>query len=562
MEPVTYIKWGCRSLSDEKVHCKSYHSMYENYIETVVNHIYSQIISYRKQDSNHSIGIEEAFQPNYNLLNFRQKYDYTISIINFKYHEILRKYLDLINLLLGHCQRFYNENKSSIHFISCVQFLEIVVNISKNMIENLHNAMKFISYIDIKFLFFEGCMVPHSEIHVIEFIHKYVLEKSVETNSFDLNKSPYEINLENLTKFYTDASIRVNNFFRNITNLNTLIINDLKEIKIAELSYDLNFLNRDILDKFFNEIIEVWYQNLGFEEFLNPKTDDFIPPIDPDTNQNDGIEALNIIRKESGWEKMNHISIVYFGKNISVDRIINDEVSNINFQIKKEHVSQLLRCRFTEIMKNYRTLISAFLYVCNKDAVNYYHICLIKLFSSFAKSKKMLKELYEALVTLNESSIWNVHLSSKSSLHKIFSWVAGFLKLLENNDFSLKNIVENKFEMVEQLLVIFKNHLNIFSDNLRSDLSTYDTRCSMDIKFENVKDYVSYFRNLGVISFSSNSELINQIIHNACNYFEKFFEYVSKSCYEDLGFEKLSHCKNKELDTKLLCVKKVSTDFI
>ncbi|XP_050545620.1 uncharacterized protein LOC126907941 isoform X1 [Daktulosphaira vitifoliae] len=538
---------------DKRVHCETYHAMYENYIERVVSHIYLKIISYRKQDSNNDMDIDKAFQPNSKMLNFRQKYCYIIDIINFKYLQILRKFLSVIRLVLNKCQQFYQKNVLNI-FIPYVRTLEAVVKNSKTMIENLHNAMMFLSYIDTRFLFSEG-FIPHPIIDAINFIHPFVLEISLETNSFDLNKSPYEISemkLENLTVFQTDASEKVEFFFQNCNSMDIFLTKDLKNIKIAELPNDLLSARKEIMNKFFDEIIEVWYINIGFEEFLNPKTAEFTPPIDPDTNQNDGIEALNIIRKESGWEKMNHISIIYFGKKFSVDQIINDEVSMINFRIKREHVSQLLRCRFTEIMKNYRTLLSAMLYVCDKYAYNYYHNCLSKLFSSFVKSKKMLEDLYEALVTLNKSSIWSVNYNSKSSLHKVFEWVAEFLSLLKKNDFSLKNIDDNKIEILQQLLIIFKNNFISFNSQLSNEISHYDKRCHIDEKFKNVQYYVNHFRNPGNISINLNLEFLIQIMLNACNFFDSFCENTSKSCYEDLGFEKISHCKNKKLDSRLL----------
>ncbi|XP_050545632.1 uncharacterized protein LOC126907944 isoform X2 [Daktulosphaira vitifoliae] len=529
---------------DTGVHCENYHDMYENYIERVVSHIYSKIISYRKQDSKNTIGIEENLQTNTNMLNLRQKYCYTIGILNYMYIEILIKYLYIINLILSICQKYHYKNELN-YFSPCVEMLEKVLQNSKTMIANLHNAMKFLSYIDIRFLFSEG-IIPHPIIEVIDFIYQYVLGKSQDTSSLDLNQSPYDISemkLENLTKFHTDASKIVGDFFQNSKYILIFLINDLPKINIAELPNDLNFARIEILNTFFNEIVEVWYKNLGFEEFLNPKTAEFIPPINPDTNQNDGIEALNIIRKESGWKKMNHISIVYFGKQFSVDRIINDEVSNINFQIKKKHVSQLLRCRFTEIMKNYRSLFSAMLYICDKDAHNYYNNCVIKLFGSLVKSKTMLEDLYEALVTLKKSSIWSVNYTSESNLQIVFEWVAGFLSLLENNDFSLKNINDNK--MIKQLLIIFKKKFNVFSTLLLNEIKIFDTLCHKDDKFKNVQYYVNYFRNPENESINLNPENSMQIMLNACNFFDNFCENVSKSCYKDLGFEKLPHCKIK-----------------
>ncbi|XP_050545635.1 uncharacterized protein LOC126907944 isoform X5 [Daktulosphaira vitifoliae] len=532
-------------LQPEKgVHCENYHDMYENYIERVVSHIYLKIILYQNQDSKNATGREEDLQTNTIMLNLRQKYCYTIGILNFKYIEILQKYFDIIKLMLNMCLKYHKNNELN-YFSSCVETLEKVLKISKTMFKKLHNAMKFISYLDIRLLFTEG-FIPHPIIDVIDFIYQYVLEKSQDTSSLDLNKSPYEISvikLENLTKFQFDASKRIGKFVENNKFMFIYILTDMSKIKIAELPNDLNFVRIEIINKFFNEIIEVWYKNLGFEEFIKPKSAEFIPPIDPDTNQNDGIEALNIIRRESGWKEMNHISIVYFGKQFSVDRIINDEVSNINFQIKKKHVSQLLRCRFTEIMKNYRSLFSAMLYICDKDAHNYYNNCVIKLFGSLVKSKTMLEDLYEALVTLKKSSIWSVNYTSESNLQIVFEWVAGFLSLLENNDFSLKNINDNK--MIKQLLIIFKKKFNVFSTLLLNEIKIFDTLCHKDDKFKNVQYYVNYFRNPENESINLNPENSMQIMLNACNFFDNFCENVSKSCYKDLGFEKLPHCKIK-----------------
>ncbi|XP_050545600.1 uncharacterized protein LOC126907934 isoform X1 [Daktulosphaira vitifoliae] len=552
------------SQPDEGVHCKSYHIEYKNYIERVISYIYSQIISYQKQDSNNTTGMEETIQPKTNPRDFTQKYHYTISILNFNYIQILHEYRYYMKIIINQCIEFKKENLLE-NFIDCVMFLEKQVKNSKTMFEKFYNAVKFISYIDIRFLFSEGA-VTHAITDEMDFIYQYLLEKNKEDSS-DLKRLPYyisEYKFKNIESFNVNLYWKIfdfnTNFFKQNKILDIYINSDVDKLNIAKLpqrrrSYAILSKKSELLTIFYNENIEIWYNNLGFEQFLNPTAAEFIPPIDPDTNQNDGIEALNIIRKQSGWEKMNHISIVYFGRKISVGRIINDEVNNINFRIKKEHVSQLLRCRFTEIMKNYRTLLSAMLCICSKDAYHYYHNCLIELFSSFVKSKKMHEDLYEALVTLNKSSIWSVHLSSKSSLYNIFIWVKGFLNLLENNDFSQKNFIispdNNNTDLVEQFLIIFKKHFNSFSSHLSSELSHYDSRCSMYLKFKDVSEYVDYFRNPENISINFNPEFSNQIMLNACNFYDSFCENVSKFCYEDLGFKKILHCKNKILDRKL-----------
>ncbi|XP_050535672.1 uncharacterized protein LOC126902440 [Daktulosphaira vitifoliae] len=541
---------------DEGIYCKTYYVEYKHYIKMVVNHIYSRIELYKKQDSNNTIDIITNLQLKKKLLKFSVKYNYTINVLNYKYNEIVQKFLAFVNVILSKCQK-YHKNKSTKHFIPYVVLLQEVVKSSKTLFENLYNAMKFISYIDIRFLFF-GSVVPHGIIDEIEFIYQYVLEKSENTRPLDLNKSPYEVcemNFENLKKFHFEASTRVENFFRNSNALNSFILYDLKKIQTTEIPTDTRNLRKSTLQKFFNDITEIWYKNLGFEQFLNPIITEFIPPIDPDTNQKYGIEALDIICKEPGWKSMEHISINYCEKQINVNRIIEDPINNLNFRIKKEHVTQLLRCRFTEMMNIYRTLLSAMLTVCQKVAFYCYYNCLVKIFNSFKESKIMLDGFRKALTTLNRSSIWSVNFKSNSSLQNIFKWVTGFLNLLGNNDFCQDSsiiIFDNKtMKIVDNLLTNFQIYFNSFSEHLRYDMNKTNTRCYISKPFKNDEAYIEEFKDSANVLNSPNSEWVQKIILHACNYFDNFCKNVHKSCYEDLGFEKLTHCQNKELDSKL-----------
>ncbi|XP_050545591.1 uncharacterized protein LOC126907928 isoform X11 [Daktulosphaira vitifoliae] len=549
--------------SYEGVHCKTYHDNYKNYIERVVSHIYSQIRSYKKQDSKNATGVEEAFQPS-QLLDFTYNYRCTISALNFMYTKIVKKYLYHIYVIIRKCQQFY-ENNSVKKFISCVIFLVKQVNNSKAMFESLYNAMKFISYIDIRFLFSENA-VPHAIIDEIDFMYQFVSKENLETSNFNNNISSHELSTSvvftkfaNLFEFYNNASKRVNNLLQNSLNIiDPSIKTYLKKIETYERikKNSSSSVCSNPPNKFYDETIDIWYKNLGFEQFLEPIKAEFIPPIDPETNQNDGIKALNIIRKESGWESMNHIIIIYYEKLYTVDYIMKDEINNINFRIKKEHVSQLIRCRYIEIIKKYRTLLSAILFVCNKDANEFYHNCLIKLFSSFNESKKMLEGLYEALITLNRSSIWSDNFSSKLSLHNILKWVSDFLRLLKTNNFYQKSFIilndKTKTEMVEKLLEIFISYFNDFSSELHSEISIINTQCHINKPFNNEMAYITDFKNSKNISNNSDLQRELQIIYNACNYFENFCKDVYKSCYEDLGFKKVSEFQNKPLDDKLI----------
>ncbi|XP_050545580.1 uncharacterized protein LOC126907928 isoform X1 [Daktulosphaira vitifoliae] len=548
---------------DEGVHCNIYHAQYKKYIERVVSCIYLQIIYNQKQNSN---GEEEAFQQYTDLRELKLKYNYTISVLNFEYTKIIKKFLEYLAIIIRKCHQCHKNNLPE-KFVKCVILLEDQIKNSKTMFENLCNAMKFISYIDIRYLFSE-CTVPHAIIEEIDFIYQFVLEITLETRSFDLNKSPNEeskIKFDNFIKFYKDTSIIVKCHIVDNKYIDPSIKTHLENIEIIKSSKKKNSSDVDSKppNEFYNETINIWYKNLGFEQFLEPIIAEFIPPIDPKTNQNDGIKALNVIRKEPGWKSMNHISIVYFGKQISVARIINDEVSNINFRIKKEHITQFLRCRYTEIIKEYHTILSSIMHVCQNDLRNFYHNCLIKLFNSFKESEKMIEGLYKAMVALNRSSIWSVYLSSKSSLLKVFQWVTIILSFLKHNNFNLDNFMdkydnkiaiilnEKETEIIEKLLDIFITFLKDIGELLRNDVAHQGTRCYTNKRLNKVWEHTkSVINSYNTLNNNNNPYL--GLLSYACSYLDKFCADVYKSCYEDLGFKKILDCQHKELHQDLI----------
>ncbi|XP_050545607.1 uncharacterized protein LOC126907936 [Daktulosphaira vitifoliae] len=535
---------------------------YKNYIKRVMFDIHLLIRSKHiqnlnlKQDSINTTGIVEA-----NLhdkrLDFTYLYYYTISILNFKYTEILKKFLDYLDIIIRKCQRFQERNSSE-DFNRCVTILEDAIKNSKTMIKSLHNAMKFISYIDIRFLFSQGA-VSHGIIDEIDFIYQYV----VEISCFDLNKSPnldFKEKFQNLTKFHADALNIVNDLFEKSIIIDTSEKTNLTTIKIQECSnennYDVIISTCIELKKFYDETIEIWYKSLGFEQFFNPKLKKYIPPIDAAINQGDGIKALNILLKEPGWKSMNHIKIIYYNKLFSVDSIIKDQVCDMNFRIKKEHVLQLLRCRYSEILKNYYTLLTCIFHICKTDASDYYLKCLIELFNSFNKSEIMLRGLHTALISLNKTSIWNVNLHCKSNLWNILNWVTDFLRFLKNNKLSRDNFDDKqgklKTEDVEILLENFHKFLNYMGRHLQNDIKHIDTRCSMENPLYYKFDKINEFRKIPLTMDNPNPEWAIQVYLSACNNFDDFCKFAYKSCYDDLGFNKVLDCQNKELDDKLI----------
>ncbi|XP_050520418.1 uncharacterized protein LOC126893910 [Daktulosphaira vitifoliae] len=530
--------------------CLDYRKDYINYTKKIVGYIYFHIGSNEmrylkfKQDSHYTINIEKAFQSDTTMTNFKADYSYTISVLNYKYTEILKKFLEYVDIILHKCKQFHDNNFTE-NFISCVTSLAEEVKNSKTMFENLYNATKFISYIDVRFVF--RSIVPNVIIDEIEFFKQYILQQISETSPFDLNSLPNlkdtEEKFKKLNEFYTEALEKVNNIFQNSNIINTSIetnsiTNQIKECSNENDSY-LVYLTCSKLNSFYIETIELWYKNLGFEIFLSPKIPELKPPKYREIIQNDGIKALNIFRQESGWKKMNYINIIYNNKQLNVDCMIKDEINHINFQIKKEHFLQLLRCRFTEIIKNIYVLLSAILHICYTDAMHFKYSCLVELFDSFNKSIKMFEGLNTALITLNKFLIWDDRVKSHSSLEKILKWVECFLCLLKNNDFSNDQQGKKQPEKIETLEKIFLSFRYSFYMDLNIELTNMNGRCIMTKPFYDKFKIINSLKNL--VNTVNNHNLLQstQIYLNACNLFEIFCEKVHTFFCEDLGFNKV-----------------------
>ncbi|XP_050520415.1 uncharacterized protein LOC126893908 [Daktulosphaira vitifoliae] len=529
-----------------------YRESYKNYIKTVICHIHSKIqlnemLNLKSNNNTNNTVVLIEFQSGTNMHDFSENYSNTISILNFKYTEILKTFLNYLDFILRKCKQFHDENLWE-NFICCITSLVEEVKNSNTMLDYLYNAMKYISDIDVRYVF-KGHNVPNAIVDEIDFFKQLVLQYTSETVSFDLNSLPHlkdsETKFKNLNEFYAVASETVNIMFQNNNLIDTFIetnsiTNQITECSNKNDSY-LVYLTCSNLNAFYNETIDMWYKNLGFDLFFNPIIPKFTPPLDPKINQNDGIKVLNILRQESGWKTMNHIKIIYNGKSFSVDFIMKDEINNINFRVKKEHIIQLLRCRYTEIIKNYDIIVSAILHICQINAHRHYHNCLVELFDSLNKSKTMFNGLKSAITTLNESSIWSFNVNSQSNLQKIFDWAKDFLNLLNNNEFSKDKNEYNEIPITENVEKILKNFLifrDIFYRELRNDTSHMSERCVLE------NSYLEKFKLINDFRFSkiTNQNFVStkQIYQNGCNFFDSFCKSVYENCYENLGFNSIT----------------------
>lgn len=180
------------------------------------------------------------------------------------------------------------------------------------------------------------------------------------------------------------------------------------------------------------------------------------------------------------------------------------------------------------------------------------HVSNLALFlDSFGKSKKLLEALHTAMSTLNKLSIWNLHLKGQWDMYKLFCWTSGYLKLLNNNDYSSailvgKNYAE-KIDIVKSLIGKIRSYRLKIKNAFNSDVHRIKNRCSINKSFYETTNMVEYFRNS---SGSLHERKVLQAAENACEFLNSFCENAVKTHYEDLGFNKFD-CSDKVLEVEL-----------
>ncbi|XP_050520636.1 uncharacterized protein LOC126894040 [Daktulosphaira vitifoliae] len=464
----------------------------------------------------------------------------TIILLNYKYTEVLKTFVDYLHIIIHKCQQFHNENYTE-NFINCVTLLTEEVKNSESMFDHLYNAMAYMNNFDQIFMFLKYFELV-SIVNDIYYFKQYVSQKTEKNFSLDLNETSFiqdsNIEFETLKEFHDKASKIVNNL-----NQNSNVIDDDNKQDLLTTYYAKHLSERNIdfisftcnqLNSFYEKTIKNLYKDLGFEELMNSSLPR-IKSLEKSTNiSENSIQILKKIIREEGWKKFDHIRINFDNHILSIYDVLNDPITVQNFETKKKHVTQFIRCRYTEIFKNYNVLLSVIIRLCFNNLSDHYFDCMILFFDSLTKSKKMLDKMHTALISLKKTSIWDVNKRANWDLHKLLDWLSSYVCLLKNDIFLPQNIIKQNIDDVYETFSICQ------LDNekqLRSDLYRMKNRCLLSIPLYDQTFIINQFQNLATNQPNNQDSLY--VARKACEYLNLFCDEVIKVSYEDLGFSKI-----------------------
>ncbi|XP_050544381.1 uncharacterized protein LOC126907272 isoform X3 [Daktulosphaira vitifoliae] len=555
---------------------KSVKDRYLEYVITVIQHICDQKgwNSMQHLQLNHDVygnmTIKDAISQKVYKYDVLDKFIIVVHLLNYKYIEILKNYAKLVIVSIKECKKYSTHNLYR-EFIDCTQRIEHGVKNSMIMFDNLYQVMTFMSYFDTKCVFKNFKGIPFVIVEEIYFAFHNTSTMKISDQSFFIDQNG---------NFISENAISVLKSIKNfIDQLNVMVENiKVKKLILAEIpkrvnyywifeeqylhyqSKNSNLTSIDIvllmLESFCENTIKNDYEDLGFKEILNPhlyKCDSLFVPqfIDPDS-QEKGIVNLNILLNEGNWNTLSYLYINHNGQDISLSRVLRDQANNNNFHLKKQYITQLLKCRFYDILKNFTTYLSGVLDLSKKQKnnsdklkdLNCYIECVNNFFLIMKSVQDLLNYLNTAMEKLKQASIWH-----------------------ENGAFyclsPIKKIIDNILEVMKE-----KNLLrDDFSDcilNLEEVANNYiadvhDVKCFIQLEFRHVRgvheSHCFYhekvlFTKQYVFNISKKKTISTNIAHSstnpisncqqACTELYLFCENFIGNEYKNLGFDKIN----------------------
>ncbi|XP_050522628.1 uncharacterized protein LOC126895142 [Daktulosphaira vitifoliae] len=432
------------------VDCKK--NEYTTYLKEVIHHVRFHIrllnlknLSLRTENDD-IISIEGVL--NHIINDFNKlviTYYNIVDVINYLFIEVLQIFTEHMKIIIDVCENYYKNNLLR----NATYCTTVLLNTAKNsnlMFNYLYKAITFIDCLDVNSVWTKSVR-PKTVIDEIYIVQNYTfLMKTAEMLNYV--DSDENINIPVVKKDYKEINNFVNkvieitdNFSRNnITIINNTIKCNLQEKYCNEYKsnmYENNFV--DYVSEKFNvyciKTINKYYFDMGFNELLKPYSAQLTPPQITKFPQDKAIKILNTLFHEGNWNLLNHISIISYNEIITLNRIIRDPIDYTNFYLKKKYFTQLIRCRFTEVLKNYNTNMSAVIHILRNEIIknNLDNIkeCTIRFFDAVKESKEMFKYMLLALDKLKATSIWEVMYHSYACLTQTYDILSNFLSKIE-----------------------------------------------------------------------------------------------------------------------------------
>ncbi|XP_050521595.1 uncharacterized protein LOC126894550 [Daktulosphaira vitifoliae] len=428
------------------------------------------------------------------------------------------------------------------------------------MFTYLYKAILFIDYLDVKLLL-KNSIYPKLVVEEIYTVKNYTfLMKTPELVNYIKNTG--SIKMDELLEDY----IEINNFVDKIVSLTDEIfknkvtyVNSTTECNLREKyyseyinnKYEINFVDfvREKLKHYCSETIYKYYSIIGFDELLHPNIARLKPPQNYGFKQNEAIEILNTLFREGDWRLLNHIRIIIGNEIITTNQIIRDNVDDFNFNKKRQYFTQLIKCRYTEVLKNYNTHITAVIQTCRNEKtggnLKAFVDCTIKFFEIVNDSKDLLKIMLLALNKLEDSNIWEVFYTPYSCLTQTYNILRKFSSEIERLNFRKTDFINlsiNELEMkVSKFLFDFQNARINFTRRLMDERNTVHNCCLIEGELLNKNQLIDSWKI--IVSLNNNKNTLERpvrLYEYALERFIAFFNAAITSEYDSLGFNKIT----------------------
>ncbi|XP_050526383.1 uncharacterized protein LOC126897050 [Daktulosphaira vitifoliae] len=474
-----------------------------------------------------------------------------VQILNYTYNKIFLSYIELLNIVVDICLNFYGADFIE-DFYNCSYLLEKAIKNSLTMFESLYNAMTFISYVDLNLKYYKLTSFyllsnPFATVDNFYEVKNHKYFKQIQ-NEF-LNIQTFLDSKE----FIDDISKITNQFFEK----NKCIVNNSEKVN-SKTIYETEYLSQTNefpnflsyvchkVNLFCTETINNYYKDLGLIELINLTNSKLIPPTDNIINHELGIMALNDLITVGNWDSFNHIEIQCNDLKISAKHVIRDLATDHNLQLKKQYFTQMVRCRFLEVLINYNALLSALKEMCtNEIGSNCYLKCVTCLFNAINDTVKMFDFMLTIIEKLKLSKIWQ-HNKSYSDLLSTRDLIYNYVVQLKTNDVVRCTFINNNEVNIN---TIAADYINIFEFARNHFISMLHI-------FKHPKNNRCYLKGLKmtrkelIIKFKDYANNLNEKLNETCvtdyelitRYFYDFYKNFIKTDYEDTGFDKI--CQN------------------
>ncbi|XP_050531340.1 uncharacterized protein LOC126900025 isoform X2 [Daktulosphaira vitifoliae] len=522
------------------------HIMYHSQFQEKFN-LWDNII---KIDDSEKL-LNKPLNQNNNEINLiPQIFNSIISSINIRYAKLLKLYDGHIKTMINECENYYN--KKSFHkFVECTKLIQEVIVNSESMFQTLNDILLFIINLNLKSIFPEY-EAPNTVINEIKYFITFILSKEkrceityIKSNrEFDTDEACGD--LLNVKHFHTEVNHMLQNFLfsdksSNITSnfVRKCLLEKYNEKYFLPQENDKSFVQfiYDNLIIFYKETIENENNNLGYQELLHPTVPGLVPPLYADTSEHK-IATLNKLFAKKYFKPFQNIMIFEENhKRIDAHELFQTKVNSTNLSKIEKYFNQLLRCRYTEILKNYEVILLSLISSCRNEAskgtINKPEECINKMRDSVSLSIDMLKSLLSAMATLKKLSIWKYPKQGNNHLAKLASIITRFvydIKALNNGSYKYTKTM-NEVEAKAYLDQIYMSRCDLYN-GLRNEL------------FHNTKKHCIFLKNIRhaskLKSFFYKKKHDGPVYEIICKYMKSFCDKIIKIDNEYLNFKELT----------------------